>query len=179
VFEAVETATAPLWSNYDFRGALAKYEDAGPKIQSPAGRQLLASRQATWRLLGEFKDRLRADFTRRPYDRGDLLTRRNVALIGKLARATDKELVFLLPYGEITTEWRDLPPAALLKLAMTYAQAFAATDKPDVLARRYFTLALFCRQFGFEGAVSGYQQQAARLQPALQGEMDSVIPPLH
>ena len=89
-------------------------------------------------------------------------------------RATDREIVCSTPYGEIVSDWRDLAPAALIKLADFYATANAATDTPAARGQRFLRLAIFCRQYGQESPAIDYAQRAVEQQPSLQPEVDSI-----
>ena len=55
-------------------------------------------------------------------------TRKNVALQGKLSRATDTEIACTNPYGELLISWSDLSPATIQKLGEFYAGAFAPAE---------------------------------------------------
>jgi len=83
--------------------------------------------------------------------------------------------VFATPYGELLTDWSDLAPAMLVKIAESYAAAFAESEKPDARARRYLTLAAFAKQFGLDRAASGYARQATQLSPSVRSEVDVAL----
>ncbi len=164
-----ETATAAA-ATYDFQAALAAYETAHFDDASEAVRQEYQQRKAIARLLVEFKTQLTRDFSRRPYEAASLPTRDGRRLTGRLSRATDTELVFANPYGELMAKWSELAPATWMQLAEWYAAEFASTESPATQARRYLTLAAFARQFGSERAAS-YWKRAMQLAPSLQPEI--------
>jgi hypothetical protein len=172
--QALEAVANALCSNYDFKAALAKYENAGLNLETDAGRQLLEQRKSFARLLVEFKTQLAADFARRPYDSAGLPARDRVNVQGRLSRATDTQLIFATPYGELVANWGDLPPATLQKLAESYATAFAGMDKPSTGARRYLLLAAFAKQFGSD-RLGVYLKQAAQLSPEVVPEIERVF----
>lgn len=173
--QEVEPEVSALNLTYDFAGALAKYAPFEGKIQSGRARQFLDTKLATARLLVEFKKQLAADFTKRPYDAGDLKTRNGSVLTGRLARSTDTQLAFQTKFGDILMDWRDFAPATLLKLAQSYVVAFAATEKPEEQARRYLRMAAFAKTFGLEQAVGNYTKQAITLWPDIQKEVETII----
>lgn len=170
--QALDTPVAALCNSYDFKGALAKYESLN--FESDAARQSLAQRKAFIGLLVEFKAQLAADFVRRPYDSAELQTRNRVTVQGRLARATETQLIFATPYGELVANWTDLPPVSLQKLAEFYATTFAPTDKPATIGRRYLLLAAFSKQFGSD-RLAAYLKQAAQLAPDVLPEIEKVF----
>jgi len=177
VIGAVEPIVAPYWENYDFKNALAQYLACTQKVSTVAGHKLLDPRISRTRRLLEFKQQLVADFAPHPYDGTDLRTRAGTPLPGKVARATDQQLICSTPYGEIASDWRDFAPAALVKLADYYAVANAAGDTPNAHALRLLRLAVFCKQYGQDRVAGDYAQQAVKLQPSFQAELDSIINP--
>jgi hypothetical protein len=170
-----EAGITALWDAYAFATVRKTYETLAASIKTTEVRQLLQTRLATARLLEEFKTRLAADFVRRPLDGQQLRTRDGAQLSGKLGRATDTQLIFTTPYGELTSEWRNLTPAAIVKVGEFYATAFAATEKTDTRARRYLLLAVFCKQYGLDRGVTPYLNQARQLQPALPAEAEWIF----
>lgn len=175
ILQATDAAANPSWTVYDFNTAEAKYEAVAPQIVTAAGHQGLDQRMAAAKLLVEFKTQLAADIARRSYDNADLQTRGGVKLAGRLTRATDTELTFTTPYGELASSWGDFAPETLQALAGYYAGTSAQTDQPESVARRYLTLAVFCRQYGLNRAAASYAQQAARLAPDLQTQLDLIF----
>jgi serine/threonine protein kinase len=172
LLHATETEVGALWQLYDFKRGLARYEQLSGKIESDEARHTLQQKLAMAKLLAEFKSELAADFARRAYERGDLQTRAAVQLSGKLARATDDQLVFSTPYGEILTPWVELTPATLIKLAEHYITLSAATTRGEALGRRHLRLAVFCKQFGAERAATTYAKRAVEIAPSLRAEME-------
>jgi serine/threonine protein kinase len=170
-------AVAPLWQNYDFKAVVARYEAYSQKAGTHADHKLLDQQLKRARRLVEFKEQLAADFARRPYEGTDLETRGGAPLPGRIVRATDREIVCSTPYGEIVSDWRDLTPVALIKLADFYAMANAATDTPDARGQRFLRLAIFCKQYGQESPAIDYAQRAVEQQPSLQLEVDSITTP--
>jgi hypothetical protein len=147
-------------------------------LQSPAAKAQIEQRLAVMKVLSEFKRQLIADIARKPYDRGDLQTRQNLALTGKLTRANDRELVFALAFGEMVVLWTDFAPTTIGKLADYYVQTFGPLDRLEAAGRRPLQLAVYCKQFGLERFVAGYAQQAIKKQPALQAELEQLIGPV-
>ena len=88
---------------------------------------------------------------------------------GKLTGATETELTFSLPYGALTINWRDLPPASIQQLGEFYAK----TGKPSARARRYFATAVFAKQFNLKFADD--LKLAGQLDPTLQPEIKLVF----
>ncbi len=168
--QALEQAATAAAATYDFQAALAGYEAARFDDASEAVRQEYEQRKALARLLVEFKAQLTRDFSRRPYEAAGLPTRDGRRLTGRLSRATDRELVFANPYGELMEKWSELAPVTLMQLAEWYAAEFASTESPAMQARRYLTLAAFARQFGSERAAA-YWKRALQLAPSLQPEI--------
>jgi hypothetical protein len=175
LIQTIEPAICPLWSQWDFAGAAAKYAEAGKSLQSPSAKARLEQRGAVMKVLAELKDQLVADLARKPYEQGDLVSRQNVPFTGKLMRANGRELVFTLAQGEMVAAWSDFPPPMLRKLADYYAQALGPSDRPELAGRRPLRLAVFCKQFGLEQFVTGYAQQAIQQQAALMQELDSLL----
>lgn len=173
--QTFEAGIANLWSVYDFKTAQIRYDALTPNFATSEGKRALQARQTMVRLLVEFKAQLVADFIRRPYNAEDLQTRTGARLVGRLGRATDKQLVFTSQYGEVLTDWSDLAPPMLIKLAVFYANASTQTEKADVRARRYLLLAVFCRQYGLDRSATGYLRQAELLQPTLPAEAELVF----
>jgi hypothetical protein len=178
IVQTVEPSVMPLWMKWDFPGAAAQYEEAGRQLQSPAAKAQIEQRLAVMKVLSEFKRQLIADIARQPYDRGDLQTRQNLALTGKLTRANDRELVFVLAFGEMVVPWTDFAPTTIGKLADYYVQTLGSRDRPEAAGQRQLRLAVYCKQFGLERFVAGYAQQAVKQQPALQAELNQLIGPV-
>ena len=165
-----------FWPGYDFKGALAKADELTKTIRTAGGREAAARAAGPVKLLADFKAQLAKDFTQRGYDRGDLQTRSNAPLSGTLNRATDTQLVFTTPYGELVTDWRDMAPATLVKLADFYATTFAARETVTDQARRYFLMAAFSKQYDLERQAQACAARAVQLNPALQSQVDSLLP---
>jgi hypothetical protein len=70
--------------------------------------------------------------------------------------------------------WIELPAEALAKVALFQANAFKTAEPPPAQARRYLLLAVFAKQYGLPNA-SAYAQQAARLAPDLQTEVETIF----
>lgn len=175
LLQAQESGLGPLWQSFDFKAALTKYEALAAKLQTAEVRKLLEQRKLTTKLLVEFKSQLAADVARRPYDRADLRTRNDTQLTGRLVRATDTQLVFATPYGEVVTDWRDLSPVTFIKLAEFYVTSLAASEKAEPLARRHLALAVFCKQYSLDRAAAAHLRQATQIMPALQPEVEAVF----
>jgi serine/threonine protein kinase len=175
VINAVEPVVAPFWENYDFKDALAQYAACSQKVSTTAGHKLLDPRINRALRLLEFKQQLIADFSPHPYDGTDLQTRTGVPLPGKIVRATDKQFVCATSNGEIAFDWHDLSPAAIVKLADYDATATASTESPADHAMRLWRTAIFCKQYAQDSVGDNYAQQAVKLQPSLQGEVDSMF----
>ncbi len=164
---------SPLLAGYDFKTANARLVALLPQFKTHDASIQIASRLARIKLLLEFKKQLADSIARQPLPNAPLVTRRNASVTGTLSRATDDELIFTTPYGEIPMKWNDFAPAALIKLAENYIFIFAA-DHPAVTARRYFALAVFCREYGDRRADT-YMIKAIKAQPALQAELEKVF----
>jgi len=171
--QAIEPTLLPVLAKYDFKGAAVRFEAAAGTIATDAGKQALERQRAALRLLQKFKEQLTADFRAKPYDATKLVTRPGVKVDGKLVRASETQLIFELPYGEMQAEWRDLPPATMQKLGQAYAQSFAPTEKPATLARRHLTVAVFAKYFNLNNAAD--LAQAVKLDPAIQTEIDAMF----
>jgi hypothetical protein len=173
--QTVEASLAATWQNYDFNGALAKYAAAAEQVQTENGRRAIQQRQSAIKLLVELKQQLAADFARAPYDGANLRTRSNAPFSGRLTRATDSQLIFATPYGEVAANWRDLPPAEWVKLADSYIATLGKSEATEAVARRCLRLAVFCKQYGMERAAANYAQRATQTLPALQREVDVAL----
>ncbi len=175
VLAATDAVTARLLAAFDFKGLLSQYESLESKLQSDDGRAQLAQRLARARALANLKTQLMAGFARQPLDGTQLQQASGSPFIGKLARATDTELIFSLPEGEALREWRDLTPGSIARMADHYARLFAATEKPEETAARYLSLAVFCKQYGLTQFVETYAQQAIKLHPPLKDELTKAL----
>ena len=173
--QELDTLLAPFWKNYDFKNALAKCDEYKTQLQTAAAKQAVARRSLLIGLLMEFKTQLSKDFPRRPFDSAELLTRNYAKVSGRLSGATDTQLVFSNPYGELVTSWNDLPPTTWIKLGEFYANNFAAVEKPELRARRYLQLAAFCKQYAPDHA-EAFSRQAVQLLPTLQTDVDQLFP---
>lgn len=171
--QSIDASTATPLANYDFKGASAKYEQLAPKPASAEGLAALNQRLAAMRWLMEFKLQLTADIRAKPYEATTLVTRKNMTMQGKLVRATETEFTFVLPYGEMQAEWRDFAPATLQKLGEFYAQAFAASEKPAIRARRYVAVAVFAKYYNLNFAND--LKQATQLDPAIESEIEPIF----
>src|SRR5207249_6925185 len=139
-----------------FKNALAKYEAIAAKLVTTAGRRSLEQRQTTTKLLVQFKAQLASDISAHPVDGAALQTRTGAKISGRLVRATDAQMIFATPYGELVNDWRELTPESLMRLGESYAVATVRTEKPEARARRYLMLAVFCKQYGMDRAAAGY-----------------------
>ena len=166
--QALEPGVAGPLANYDFQAVLAKYTELAPKLTATAAKQVLDQHCAIWRRLVEFKKRLAGDFALQPFDANQIVTR-GARVEGHLMRATETELTFSVPYGELAAVWRDLTPATVQKMGEFYAQ----TGKPADRARRYLDTAVFAKQFNLKFAED--LKQALQLDPPLQAEADLLV----
>ena len=173
--QAVDPETVPLYQNYEFGVALAKYEACTPKVKTVFGKKALDVRLTIEPVARGIQNATDGRHRARPYERGDLMTRNGKPLADKLVRATEGQLVFKTKYGDVLIDWRDLAPSYVTRLGEFYATAAAATDKPDAVGRRYLALAVFARQFGADRAATAYAQQAVQLLPDLQKEVTLIF----
>ena len=60
-------------------------------------------------------------------------------------------------------------------LAASYATAAANTETPDVQARRYLMLSVFCRNYGQDKLAGTYSLQATQLSPAVGQELQKIF----
>jgi len=174
--QTIEPEILPLAQRYDFAGVLAKYEAFAPTVVTPTGRELIQARLRIAKLLVVFKAQLLADLRKQPFDGSLLKNRVGAPLEGKIINGSETELILQLPFGEQIMSWRDLPPAAFIKMGAAYAGA-AAAETADSRARRYLQLAAFCKQFGQDKAATAYAQQALQLAPDLQAEAGGILNP--
>ena len=161
---------------YDFKGALAKADEITKIMRTAGGRDAAVRAAVPIKLLADFKAQLGKDFTRRGYDRGDLQTRANAPLSGTLKRATETQLMFTTPYGDLVTDWRDMSPATLVKLADYYTAAFSTSETAADQAHRYLLMAVFSKQYDLEKQAQACAARAVQLNPALQPQVDSLLP---
>lgn len=173
--EEVLLAVNPFWATYDFQTALAQLEEVNRRLATGPGRKALLPSLAAARFLVEFKKQMTADFVRQPYDRHDVVTRAGVALPGRIAGATDDNLVAAMQYGETTVAWRDLAPVALVQMAEFYGGVFAMMDSPAIVARRHLKLAVFCHQYGLEQKAAFHATEAIKLDTALRQDVVDVF----
>jgi serine/threonine protein kinase len=172
---AQDSQLAATLQAYDFKGAERRLNTLAPKLETAAGQQALERRRAGLRLLQEFKAQLIADIPGRPFDAAKLITRPQVKVQGKLVRATETQLIFELPYGEMTADWRDVTPAGLVKVAEFYAGAAVTAEKPAAQARRQLWLAVFATEFKLPA--ESYRKQAEKLDPAIAREFSALAAP--
>ena len=163
--QALETSLNPTVNNYDFQTALTKYTDWGPRVTTPAAKRLFDQHCAALRRLVEFKKRLIGDFASKPFEASQVITRSG-RVEGQLTHATESELTFTVPYGELPAAWHDLTPATLQKMGEFYAQTGKSADR----ARRYLDTAVLAKQFGLKFAED--LKLAGQLDPTLQAEID-------
>jgi len=163
----------PSWYNsYDFAAVLNAYKALDPQITTSTNRLLLKQRLRLATLLVDFKSQLINDILRLPYDSGDLLTRQGNKLVGRIARATDTQLVCVTPpYGEITIAWSDLPNWALRQLAFFYATAFQQSEMAAAQGHRYLTLAAFAKQYRLSESAAIASRRAIQISPALRQDV--------
>ena len=164
--QALETSLNPTINNYDFQTALTKYTELVPRLTTPPAKRLLDQHSTALRRLVEFKKRLIGDFASKPFEASQVVTRSG-RVEGQLTRATESELTFTVPYGELPAAWRDLTPATLQKMGEFYAQ----TGKPADRARRYLDTAVLAKQFSLK--FTDDLKLAGQLDPTLQAEIDS------
>jgi serine/threonine protein kinase len=164
-----------FWPKYDFKGAIAKFESFQSQITTKEARAVFNEKLSALKLLADFKNRLAADFPRRSYEDSALETRTGTKLSGSIVRATETQLVFATPYGELVTDWRDLPASMYVRMGQFYAAALGATEKPAERALRYLELAAFSKQYGMEREAIAFGRQAAQLDPALQARVDKLL----
>ncbi len=167
VLQTIEPDIAPHWHAYDFRGAALKYEVFQQTLQTAGGKQVVQKRIDTARLLAEFKTQLMADFARRAFPGEQLTTRGGAHPVGNLVRANETELVFGTQFGEGIYNWKDFPPAELIKMGAAYLVG----EKPESQSRRCLHLAVFAKQYGLDQAAATYAQQAVKLLPALRDQL--------
>ncbi len=164
-----------FFNKYNFRAIQSRYDTLSSQVESVDGKNLLQHRLKNSQLLTEFKTRLSSDFIRRPYKGSDLLTRSSARLSGMLVRATDTHIVCRTPYGEVLTDWGELEPSTLLKLAEYYLTTFWKNEGTEITARRCLTLAAFCKHYEMDRQAVDYAKQAAILQPAFREDVDIVL----
>ena len=164
--QALETSLHPIVNNYDFQTALTKSTELEPRLTTPAAKRLLEQRCATLRRLVEFKKQLIGDLATKPFEASQIVTRSG-RVEGQLTHATETDLTFTVPYGELPAAWHDLTPATLQKMGEFYAQIGKPTDR----ARRYLDTAILAKQFNLKFADD--LKLAVQFDPTLQAEIDS------
>lgn len=167
---AAEADAPKLLATYDFKKLLETYQNIQPKLQTPDARARVERDRARIKALADLKETLAAAFERQPFN-GEDIKQTGAAFIGKLSRATDTQLVFVLDFGDSLREWRELQPTTIVNLATAYARL----AKEDQQALWYFRIAVFCKQYGLDRFVDAYAQLAVKLQPALQTELNQLL----
>ncbi|MBM3860940.1 MAG: serine/threonine protein kinase [Verrucomicrobia bacterium] len=168
---AVETEAPKLLAAYDFKKLLEDYQAIQSKLQTAGARARLARHLARLKTLAELKRDLAAAFARQPFNGEDIKQPGGAAFIGKLTRATDTELGFVVDFGDSKHEWGELQPATIVMLAAFYAR----TEKTEQQALWYFRIAVFCKQYALDRFVDAYAQEAIKLQPSLEAELNNAL----
>ncbi|MCX7885658.1 MAG: serine/threonine protein kinase [Verrucomicrobiae bacterium] len=166
----IEADAPRLLASYDFQALLERYKAVQPKLQTADARGHLDRVLVRVQALAELKQALAASFERQPFN-GEDIKQAGTGFIGKLAKATDTELIFALDFGEARREWRELQPLTIAAIAATYAQRATGTEQ----ARWYFWLAVFCKQYGLDRYSEAYAQEAVKLQPALEAALNKAL----
>jgi serine/threonine protein kinase len=166
-----ETDTAELLAAYNFTKLLEKYQAIRPKLRTAVVRTQLDDRLTRVNALAELKRELTAAFQRQPYNGEEIKQPGGVAFIGKLSRATDTQLIFVLDFGDSPREWRELQPATIVNIATFYARA----EKEEQQALWYLRIAVFCKQYALDRLVDAYAQQAVKLQPSLETTLKKAL----
>ena len=166
----VEVDAPKLLAAYDFNGLLEKYSLLQSELQTADARARINQHLAVVKALADLKLQLAAAFKRQPINGEDIKQPGGASFIGKLSRASDTQLVFVLDFGDTPREWRKLQPATIVNLAAGYAR----NDKEQE-AFWYMRLAVFCKQYGLDRFVDAYAQLAIKLRPALQEELNKAL----
>lgn len=168
---SVETEAPKLFAAYDFKTLLEKYRSLQSRLQTAEARAHLERALLRAQALADLKQTLAASFERQPFNGEDIKQPGGTAFIGKLARATDTELIFVLDFGEAKREWRELQPATIVTLATLYARAAPVGEQ----AQWYYRIAIFCKQYGLDRFVDAYAQEAVKLLPSLQASLNKAL----
>jgi len=166
----VETDAPALLAAYDFKQLLQNYQAIQSKLKTADARARLARCIARLKAMADLKHDLAAAFARQPFNGEDIKQPGGAAFIGKLSRATDTQLIFVLDFGDSMREWRELQPASIVSIAFSYARA----DKEQE-ATWYLRLAVFCKQYGLDQFVKAYADKSVELNPSLQAELNSLL----
>jgi hypothetical protein len=162
--EKLESVLGPFLDQYDFKGALAKCEQSrgalGAGDQQPAFEEAVAR----LRLLVDLKEQIILDIEQKALSRSDLKTRNRSAVEGRLFQATDQQLKFRSASGDTVTDWGDLPPETMLRIAEGYATGIGRKDRTDQLVKRYKMLAAFCQQYARPDDAARFLDQIAKIQ---------------
>jgi hypothetical protein len=168
LLQQLDQSLTGTWKRYEFQPTRAKYAALKPKLQSESAQKELARRELLVGLLADFKAQLAADFAAKPS---------NVPpLTGQLARATETEVFFRTPYGEITGAWTELSPEVLVKIAANYAAILGQAEPKEALGRRYLLLTVFCRQYGLTRSAPAYAELMEKATPALKEQLTAAFP---
>jgi len=163
----VEADAPKLLAAYDFKRLLEEYQAVQSKLQTVDARARLDRHVARLKAMADLKRQLAAAFERQPFNGEDI---KQPGFIGKLSRATDAQLVFVLDFGDSLREWRELQPATIVSLGFFYART-GKEQEP----LWYLRLAVFCKQYGLDQFVKAYAEKAVELKPSLQAELNNVL----
>jgi serine/threonine protein kinase len=173
---AADKTTIPFLAIYDFKSVQTKYTTLNGELKGQETHRQIAQRLARIQLLVEFKKQLGDSFVLQPLANPSILTRANTPVAGTLSRASDTEMIFTTPYGEIPMRWSDFAPATIVKLAEAYIATFSGVEPPPAgLARRYLALAVFCKEYRLDRYSGAYIAKAIKLQPSLQAELEQAL----
>jgi len=172
----LDAAIPPLVAEYDFAAAAKVYADAAGKLKSPEIKQVVQDRAQTYQRLVALKGHAIRGIGKTPYERGDLTSRRNERLTGKVTKADDTNITLTQPQGEVTVPWRDLSPVALLTL-FTHYDPTDPLKEPAARANNFLSYAWVSRDLQFPQFVPSYLEAASKSSGEAKAEWDRLNAP--
>lgn len=130
----IDTSAPAYVASFVFAPLVTAYQTAAEKMQSEQGKQEATARVTRYRSYADLKSAVIAEINQKPWRGPAIMSRSGTAVQGTLAKADEDKLSFKLAYGEIPLQWRQLPPAEVLKIFAWYVNQVADQSKKAALA---------------------------------------------
>jgi serine/threonine protein kinase len=177
--EQVNATVEAALNDCSFEPLAKAYADAAEKMDSPAVKQAAEDRAMVYKRMAALKTLVIEGIAKTPYARGDLMTRANARLTGKIAKADAANLVLSVKdRPDQPVPWRDIAPASMLTLFTTY-DTLATSLQPAEHGANYVAIAWFAQTQRLDQALAdGFVDTAVKFAAVSRNEWDRFNAPL-
>ncbi|MCX6897194.1 MAG: serine/threonine-protein kinase [Verrucomicrobia bacterium] len=177
--EQVDATVDAAINDCNFDTLAKAYAAAAEKMGSPAVKQAAEDRAMVYQRLTALKTLVIEGIAKTPYARNDLATRANARLAGAVTKAdAEKIVVSVKDRPDQATPWRDLAPASVVALFITY-DTLATSLQPAEHGANYVAIAWFAQTQHLDQTLADtYMDTAVKFAAVSRNEWDRFNAPL-